>query len=145
MNKYYGNDNFNLQNAYDDCKQVFESITDAESYQKADSGVVMYYANEIIYALEKAIEEPLVTTLAADDSEANDEAYEMYAKGYLQGYKRGKKEIPAGKWIFDAKHTEFGNPYGTYKCNQCGGHSSDIHPFCFWCGADMRKGDRSDN
>lgn len=57
MNKYYGNDNFNLKNAYDDCKQIFESITDNESYQKADSGVVMYYSNEIMYALEKALEE----------------------------------------------------------------------------------------
>lgn len=57
MNKYYGNDNFNLKNAYDDCKQIFESITDDESYQKADCGVVMYYSNEIMYALEKALEE----------------------------------------------------------------------------------------
>lgn len=55
MNKYYGNENFNLKNAYEDCKNVFESITDENSFQKADSGLVMYYANEIMYALELAI------------------------------------------------------------------------------------------
>lgn len=45
---------------------------------------------------------------------------------------------PHGKWEFDSEHTEFGNPYGTYKCSRCGGHSSDKYPYCFWCGADMR-------
>ena len=59
MNKYpiFANDNFNLQNAYEDCKQVFDSIIDEESYQNADTGLVMYYANEIMYALEKALNE----------------------------------------------------------------------------------------
>lgn len=49
-------------------------------------------------------------------------------------------QISQGEWIFDSKFTEFGNPYGTYKCDKCGGHSSNKYPFCFWCGADMRKG-----
>jgi len=46
---------------------------------------------------------------------------------------------PKGEWIFDTEFTEFGNPYGCYRCDKCGGHSSDKYPFCFWCGADMRK------
>ena len=49
-----------------------------------------------------------------------------------------------GKWEFDSEYTEFGNPYGTYKCDKCGGHSSNKYPFCFWCGADMRKEKISD-
>lgn len=48
------------------------------------------------------------------------------------------EERPQGEWKFDSKYTEFGNPYGTYKCSCCGGHSSDKYPYCFWCGADMR-------
>lgn len=45
---------------------------------------------------------------------------------------------PHGEWIFDSNFTEFGNPYGTYKCSCCGGHSSDKYSFCKDCGADMR-------
>ena len=34
------------------------------------------------------------------DAISNEESYEMYGKGYLQGYKRGKAEaIPQDKWI----------------------------------------------
>lgn len=47
--------------------------------------------------------------------------------------------VPLGKWVFDSEFTELGNPYGTYKCDKCGGHSSNKYPFCFWCGADMRE------
>lgn len=47
---------------------------------------------------------------------------------------------PYGEWKFDSEHTEFGNPYGTYKCSCCGGHSSDKYPYCFWCGAKMKGG-----
>lgn len=48
--------------------------------------------------------------------------------------------VAKGEWIFDSEHTEFGNPYGTYKCNKCGGHSADEYSFCKDCGADMRRG-----
>ena len=53
----FARDDFNLSDAYHDCKMVFDGITDDESYQKADSGLVFFYANEIIYALKKAMEE----------------------------------------------------------------------------------------
>ena len=48
------------------------------------------------------------------------------------------EERPKGEWIFDSEFTEFGNPYGTYRCSVCGGHSSDEYSFCKDCGADMR-------
>lgn len=54
MNKYYGNTDFNLQDAFDDCLSVFEGLTE-ENFQKADSGLVMHYANEIMFALEFAL------------------------------------------------------------------------------------------
>ena len=52
----FGNDGFSLENAYHDCKLVFDGITDDDSFQKADTGLILYFANEIIYALHKALE-----------------------------------------------------------------------------------------
>ena len=52
----FGNDEFNLEYAYHDCKLVFDGITDDDSFQKADTGLILYYANEIIYALQEALE-----------------------------------------------------------------------------------------
>lgn len=50
----FGNGEFSLDAAYHDCKIVFDGITDDDSFQKADAGLVLYYANEIIYALREA-------------------------------------------------------------------------------------------
>ena len=52
----FGTDEFSLEDAYHDCKIVFDGITDDESYQEADTGLILHYANEIIYALRKALE-----------------------------------------------------------------------------------------
>lgn len=52
----FGNDEFSLEAAYHDCKLVFDGITDDNSFQEADTGLVLYYANEIIYALQEALE-----------------------------------------------------------------------------------------
>lgn len=51
----FGNDEFSLEAAYHDCKLVFDGITDDDSFQEADTGLILYYANEIIYALHKAL------------------------------------------------------------------------------------------
>ena len=51
----FGNDGFSLENAYHDCKLVFDGITDDDSFQKADTGLILYFANEIIYALHEAL------------------------------------------------------------------------------------------
>ena len=51
----FGNDEFSLEAAYHDCKLVFDGITDDDSFQEADTGLVLYYANEIIYALQEAL------------------------------------------------------------------------------------------
>ena len=52
----FGNDEFSLEAAYHDCKLVFDGITDDDSFQEADAGLVLYYANEIIYALHEALQ-----------------------------------------------------------------------------------------
>lgn len=52
----FGNDEFSLEDAYHDCKLVFDGITDDDSFQKADTGLILYYANEIIYALHEALQ-----------------------------------------------------------------------------------------
>lgn len=52
----FGNNEFSLEAAYHDCKLVFDGITDDASFQEADTGLILYYANEIIYALRKALE-----------------------------------------------------------------------------------------
>lgn len=51
------------------------------------------------------------------------------------------EERPQGEWVFDSNFTDFGNPYGTYKCSECGSHSSDKYSFCKDCGADMQVKD----
>lgn len=142
MNKYYGNDNFNLQNAYDDCKQVFEGITDEESYQKADCGVVMYYANEIMYALEKALEDrPQGNLISREDLKKAIETWDKFAclpNGKLTPFYMLNKpekdyepyvhlrdmrnaidnaptvERPQGEWVKVVQ-----NLCWHYECNQC--------------------------
>ena len=52
----FGNDEFSLEAAYHDCKLVFDGITGDDSFQEADTGLILYYANEIIYALQEALE-----------------------------------------------------------------------------------------
>ena len=52
----FGNDEFSLEAAYHDCKFVFDGITDDDSFQEVDTGLILYYANEIIYALHEALE-----------------------------------------------------------------------------------------
>lgn len=53
-----------------------------------------------------------------------------------------ENETPKGEWIFDSDFTVFGNPYGTFKCSCCGGHSSNRYSFCKDCGASMGGGNQ---
>ena len=78
---------------------------------------------------------------AIDNAPAIDSG--AYARGFYDGIKHTESlyKRPQGEWIFDREFTEFGNPYGTYRCSICGGHSSSKYSFCKDCGADMRKGD----
>ena len=67
----FGNDEFSLEAAYHDCKLVFDGITDDDSFQEADTGLILYYANEIIYALHEALSgsEPKTSDSGSVDSE----------------------------------------------------------------------------
>ena len=62
----FGNNEFSLEAAYHDCKLVFDGITDDDSFQEADTGLILYYANEIIYALHEALEGKDINVLSND-------------------------------------------------------------------------------
>lgn len=58
--KYIKNNATN-EDAYSDCQLVAGSINDEKSFQGADFGLVMYYINNILEALEKQIPKKPVT------------------------------------------------------------------------------------
>ena len=106
-------------NDYDDYKRVLRIIDNAPTVEP---------------------EKILVANVTFD----KDELARLIDERVIEPIKNGElvlqtDERPQGEWEFDREHTEFGNPYGTYKCSCCGGHSSDKYPYCFWCGAEMRK------
>jgi len=61
----------------------------------------------------------LIDNAPAVDVISNDEGYEMYGKGYLQGYKRGSGESKIhGKWIDRDGNTSY--PFWErYECSEC--------------------------
>lgn len=120
----FGNDEFNLEAAYHDCKMVFDGITDDDSFQEADTGLILYYANEIIYALHEALEgkdtnvlsddcisrqaaidklDPLFESLAIDKIKALPSAQpelieqSAYVRGFEQGRTQGMIDAQGGE------------------------------------------------
>ena len=55
MNKYIYTGNSSFKDAYYDCKLVHDSIVDAESFQNADTGLILYCMDRVLEALEKQI------------------------------------------------------------------------------------------
>ena len=53
--KYYYAGDSSFENAYHDCKLVAESIVDEKSFQNADTGLILYYMDRILEALEKQV------------------------------------------------------------------------------------------
>lgn len=47
---YCGNASF--KQAYEDCKSVADTIIDHESFQKCDTGLILYYMDRILDALK---------------------------------------------------------------------------------------------
>lgn len=83
-------------------------------------------------AIEPYINAP---TVDITEEQAIDKLHET---GWLPLHDKEMTERPQGEWIFDREFTEFGNPYGTYRCSVCGGHSSNKYSFCKDCGASMK-------
>lgn len=54
-------DDFSLERAFKECKEIFDGITDSEKYQEADTGAILYHAAEILYALNVAMKEEKCT------------------------------------------------------------------------------------
>jgi hypothetical protein len=73
-----------------------------------------------------------------DTHEPIKEIYDIKITRRVRVEKTLNPKIKQGEWVFDSNFTEFGNPYGTYRCSCCDGHSSDKYSFCKDCGADMR-------
>ena len=67
--------------------------------------------------------------------------YPFYQEAYQTGYEEGKNERPQGKWI---RTGSLGNGNAHYECSNC--HYGDEHaesqevPYCWHCGASMKKG-----
>lgn len=56
MEEYNYTGNLSFEEAYHDCKLVADSIVDEESFQNADKGLLLFYMDKILEALEKQIE-----------------------------------------------------------------------------------------
>jgi len=98
----FGNDEFSLEAAYHDCKLVFDGITDDDSFQEADTGLILYYANEIIYALHEALDKD--TNVLSSDCISRQAAFDEIArwKGYLdedmiERIQIGLKKLPSAQ------------------------------------------------
>ena len=140
----FGNDEFSLEAAYHDCKLVFDGITDDDSFQEADTGLILYYANEIIYALQETLEGNGTNALCNDtvSRQAAIDAVEFgitYAKAINKStgevkelFKEGNKalneaverlkELPSaeprkGKWIWNVNGMDWG--LGAWTCSEC--------------------------
>ena len=148
----FGNDEFSLEDAYHDCKLVFDGITDDDSFQEADTGLILYYANEIIYALQEALDKD--TNVPTNDCISRQKAIDAFWEldielrpSAIDAITGMLKELPSvqperkGKWIM----TDFPDEQ-TYKCSACGEIWTFIDGtpeengafFCPSCGADMR-------
>ena len=95
----FGNNEFNLEFAYHDCKLVFDGITDDDSFQEADTGLILYYANEIIYALHEALQGkdtnvPSKDVIYRQDAiDALNEYFARIGKLKRRGLTKGEKAI----------------------------------------------------
>lgn len=79
----------------------------------------------------------IIDNAQAVDVISSEEGYEMYGKGYLQGYERGKSERPKGEWNYIQA--------GMCVCPFCGATPhKEYKDFCPKCGADMRKGENNE-
>lgn len=60
MNKMYGTLDLSFEDAYHDCKLIADSIVDEESFQKADTGVILYCMDRILEALERQVPKKVI-------------------------------------------------------------------------------------
>ena len=88
-------DSFEMEEIRDAVKEVFDGITDEDSFQEADTGVLLYYANQIMFALDK------VLGIACDVNTNHD---------YINGYREGVEDTIKKLKQF-VKDNEF-IPYG---------------------------------
>ena len=81
----------------------------------------------------------LIDNAPTVDAIPNKEGYEMYNKGYMSGYERGKKARPHGKWIIADVVSDY-----YHKCPFCHWRNtvtSSLENYCPNCGARMDGGE----
>ena len=89
----------------------------------------------------------IIDNIPSVEAIPNEEGYEMYGKGYLQGYERGKSERPKGKRVNHRND----NGHNIADCSLCGKatqwHDEDedgVPRYCWYCGALMKGGAEND-
>ena len=160
----FGTDEFSLEAAYHDCKLVFDGITDDDSFQEADTGLILYYANEIIYALQEALEGKDTNVPTKDCISRQDAIDELEEQlYYLQMLNKDENPTAESKWYgvnwarntiadmpsAEPKRGKWYMEHHVWICSQCGKNptrgmgyvqgSGELFKFCPNCGADMRR------
>lgn len=164
----FGNDEFSLEAAYHDCKLVFDGITDDDSFKEADTGLILYYANEIIYALHEALDKD--TNVLSNDCISRQEALDALgeeplvwtdSEGEIAERSQWRMDVAAikavtpvdavpvvhGKWIHDG----YDIPHGVdwMHCSVCGQREPYVPAamtnYCTNCGARMDEKDGDGN
>lgn len=144
----FGNDEFSLEAAYHDCKLVFDGITDDDSFQEADTGLVLYYANEIIYALHETLQGK-DTNVLSNDCISRQAAIATAVRAAVDWHKLANPQYSIAYCIGEAmrqlpsaeperKTGHWIEHYGDSKCSECG-YILKIYDtnYCPNCGARM--------
>lgn len=97
---YTGNASF--ERAYHDCKLVADSIVDAESFQAADTGLLLYHMDRILEALERQVKKKIYIVEIHDYDGCE-------SKGYFTEY---EKAYDCSVYL-NRKHP---SPYGIQWC-----------------------------
>ena len=160
----FWDDDFSIQSAYEDCKAVFDGITDDDAFQECDTGIILYHAHEIMYALKKALpsaqpnacentceierkSNDMISRQAAIDAHCElcadkDKCNHIETCPDVEVFRLIPSAEPKkGKWIKRDSYDRRDNFYSCSICGRmvniiCGAHLED-YPFCH-CGADMR-------
>lgn len=138
----FANDEFSLEAAYRDCKLVFDGITDDDSFQEADAGLVFYYANEIIYALHEVLQ--------SKDTNTGDTVFRDAVKLALLKKGQSSKRYKVGE-IWELNFDEIREALATVPSAQPKPrtgkwliNSDGYYPYCSECKAEPKSGEMTD-
>ena len=116
----FWDDDFSFQSAYEDCKAVFDGITDDDAFQECDTGIILYHAHEIMYALKKALPsaQPEPQWMPRSEPPEEDGVYIVYAPDYSGG-SSSAKECHNGVMFSKYKNGKWSIEHGYYSRPDC--------------------------